>query len=177
MIIKVLEKITGCMPVVIDKGDWIDLCTSEQVELYVPKANKMHIRNKGKSTQEVRVRDVDFSSALIPLGIAMELPKGYEAILAPRSSSFKHWGIIQTNSIGVIDNSFSSDNDEWKLPIIATRNTIIPKGTRIAQFRIQLSQGATFWQKVKWLFSSQIRLKKVESLSNETRGGFGSTGY
>ena len=69
--------------------------------------------------------------------------------------------------------SYNSDNDEWKLAVIATRKVTIPKGTRIAQFRVQLSQKATWWQKIKWLFSSSIKLEKVDSLDNEERGGFG----
>lgn len=72
--------------------------------------------------------------------------------------------------------SYNSDKDEWKLAVIATRKVTIPKGTRIAQFRVQLSQKATWWQKIKWLFSSSIKLEKVDSLDNEERGGFGSTG-
>lgn len=177
MTIKVLEKTEGCLPVIIDKGDWIDLCTAEQVELKAPHANKMHVRKGKEDPQKVRTRDVDFHWELIPLGIAIELPRGYEAIIAPRSSAFKNWGILQTNSIGIVDNSYSSDKDEWKLSVIATRNTIIPKGVRLAQFRIQLSQEATLWQKLKWLLSSKIRIKAVSSLNNKERGGFGSTGY
>ena len=97
----------------IKQGDWIDLYTSEEVVL---KANEF---------------------IYIDLGISMELPAGYEAIMAPRSSTFKNWGLIQTNSIGVIDSSFASDSDIWKFPAYATRDVIIPAHTRIAQFRIQ----------------------------------------
>ena len=74
------------------------------------------------------------------------------------------------------DNSYKGDTDEWKLPVVATRDVIIPKGTRICQFRIQLSQKATFWQKLKWFFSSIPKLQQVASLNNQSRGGFGSTG-
>ena len=116
------------------------------------------------------------SSGLISLGVIIKLPEGYEAILAPRSSTFKKYGIIETNSMGVIDNSYNSDEDIWKMPMVALRDTMIPKGTRIAQFRVQLSQKATFWQKLRWLFSSGVKLQKVETLVNEARGGFGSTG-
>jgi dUTP pyrophosphatase len=172
MKIKVLEKKLGCMPQIIKKGDWIDLCASEDVELKCPQANRLH---KYKEFDH-KVRDIDFYSALIPLGVAMEIPKGYEAILVPRSSTFLKMGILQTNSIGVIDNTYSSDKDEWKMPALAIRNVKIPEGTRIAQFRVQLSQKATFWQKIKWLFSSGVKLEQVASLDNETRGGFGSTG-
>ena len=115
------------------------------------------------------------SATLIPLGVAMQVPKGCEAVLAPRSSTFKKWGILQTNGVGVIDYLYSSDRDEWKMPVIATKAVTIPKGTRIAQFRVQLSQKATFWQKLKWFFSGGIKIQRVNSLNNPTRGGFGST--
>lgn len=174
MTIKIFEKTPDCLPNIIDVGDWIDLHTAADIHLKAPQANKMHIRNKGKADiPDIRVRDVDFHSTLIPLGVCMEIPKGYEAILAPRSSTFGRYGILQTNSIGVVDWSYNSDTDEWKLPVVATRDVIIPKGTRICQFRIQLSQKATFWQKFKWLFSHTIKLKQVSSLNNKARGGFG----
>lgn len=175
MVIKVLEKTIGCMPQQFEKGDWIDLTLAETVTLKCPQAHKMHIRNKNK--QEVpteRTRDVVFDIKLLPLGVAMEIPEGYEAHLLPRSGSFKKYGIIQTNSMGIIDNSYSGDNDEWKLPILATRNVTIPKGHRIAQFRIIPSQKATVWQKIKWLLSSpKIKFTKVETLNNTDRKGIG----
>ena len=96
----------------IDKGDWIDLRAAEKVEL----------------------KQGDF--ALISLGVSMKLPDGYEAHLAPRSSTFKTWGIIQTNSIGVVDNSYSGNNDIWTMPVDATRDTVINVNDRICQFRI-----------------------------------------
>lgn len=99
----------------------------------------------------------------IPLGFAMELPKGFEAILAPRSSTFKRWGILQTNGIGVIDSTFNGDDDQWMMPALATRDITIPKGTRLCQFRIQEEQPS-------------INFIPVSSLGNETRGGFGSSG-
>lgn len=177
MAIKVLELTENCFPVNFEIGDWVDLCTSEDITLKAPQANKMHIRNKSKKDlPEVRTRDVDFDFTYIPLGVCIEVPKGYESILVPRSSTFKRYGLIQTNSIGVIDQTFSSDKDEWKLPVIATRSITIPKGTRIAQFRVQLSQKATVWQKLKWIFSRPIKLQKVSTLNNKVRGGFGSTG-
>lgn len=171
MTIKVLEKIEGCMPVIIDNGDFIDLRTAEDITLECPHAKMLH-KHKTKEGVE-RKREVILNSTLIPLGVCIALPKGYEGILVPRSSTFKKWGILQTNSIGVIDFTYSGDEDEWKLPVIATRKVTIPKGTRIAQFRIQLSQKATIWQKIKWLFSGKIKLKKVDHLNNEVRGGFG----
>jgi len=175
--IKILEKTPGCFPAVFDVGDWMDLCTGEEIKLKAPQANKMHTWNKSKeNVPEVKVRDVDFDSKVIPLGVCIQVPKGYESIIVPRSSTFKKYGLIQANNIGVIDQTYSSDKDEWKMPVIATRAVTIPKGTRIAQFRIQLSQKATSWQKIKWLFSSGVKLKKVSHLNNPERGGFGSTG-
>ena len=123
----------------ISKGDWIDLRAAEDVEL----------------------KNGEFK--IIPLGVAMEIPRGYEAHLAPRSSTFKKWGIIQTNSIGVIDNSYSGDNDEWGMPVIAMRDTKINKNDRICQFRIIESQ-------------PEIEFVEVDNLGNADRGGFGSTG-
>lgn len=103
MKIKVLEKTLGCLPEEFEIGEWYDLKAAEEVKLKAPQANKMHRRKQGKDEGEIRTRDVDFHYRLIPLGVAMEIPKGYEAIIAPRSSAFKNWGIIQTNSIGIID--------------------------------------------------------------------------
>lgn len=123
----------------IEKGDWIDLRAAERLEL-----------KKG-----------DF--ALVPLGIAMQLPDGYEAHIAPRSSTFKNFGVIQVNSIGVVDNSYCGDHDEWKMPVYAVRDTVIEKGDRVCQFRIMERQPA-------------IEFEEVEHLSDTDRGGFGSTG-
>lgn len=123
----------------IDKGDWIDLRAS------VGGAFK-----KG-----------DF--ALIDLGVSMRLPDGYEAHIAPRSSTFKNWGIIQTNSIGVIDNSYSGTNDVWKMPCFFTRDTVIEPNDRICQFRII--------KKMK-----PVSFTEMTELNNTDRGGFGSTG-
>ena len=121
------------------KSDWIDLRSAEDVEL---KAGEF---------------------ALISLGVSMELPKGYEAHIVPRSSTFKTWGIIQTNSMGVIDESYCGDNDIWKMPVYATRDTIIHKNDRICQFRIMEHQPT-------------IEFEEVEHLEGSDRGGFGSTG-
>lgn len=121
------------------KSDWIDLRASETVEL-----------KKG-----------DFK--LIPLGVAMELPKGYEAHVVPRSSTFKNYGILQVNSCGIIDGSYCGDEDMWRMPVYATRDTVIQENDRICQFRIVENQ-------------PQIQFTEVESLGNSNRGGFGSTG-
>lgn len=150
--IKVLTE--GCMPEIIEKGDWIDLKVAKNVKL------------------ETNISKVN----LLPLGVAMKLPKGFEAIVASRSSTPSKLGIICANSLGIIDNSFMGNGDEWKFPAIAIKNTTIKKGTRICQFRIQLSQKATIWQKIKWLFSNKIELVEVDNLSDNNRGGIGSTG-
>ena len=121
------------------KSDWIDMRASEEVTLHAG----------------------DF--ALIPLGVAMELPEGYEAHLVPRSSTFKNWGIIQTNSMGVVDCSYCGDNDMWRMPVYATRDTVIHVGDRIAQLRIMKNQPT-------------IVFEEVSHLGNADRGGFGSTG-
>jgi dUTP pyrophosphatase len=174
MTIKVLEKTLGCSPVIFKQGDWYDLCLAEDVTLKGPHAKTLH--HKLKEGQVDKYRDVVFDSCIASLGVCMQIPKGYEAIVVPRSSTFRKYGIIQSNSFGVIDNSYCSDKDVWGMPIVATRKVTIPKGTRVAQFRIQLSQKATAWQKIKWLFSSKVTLKRVSTLNNKERGGFGSTG-
>ena len=100
---------------------------------------------------------------MFPLGVAMQLPKGYEAIVVPRSSTFKKYGIILVNSFGIIDESFCGDNDEWQYLAYAMRDTHIPKNERICQFRIVKHQ-------------PEIELIEVEELGNQDRGGIGSTG-
>lgn len=121
------------------KSDWIDLRAAERVVL-----------KRG-----------DFR--IITLGVSMKIPDGYEAHVAPRSSTFKNWGIIQTNSIGIIDNSYCGDDDVWKMPVYATRDAIIDINDRICQFRIVKNQPT-------------INFTQVEHLDREKRGGFGSTG-
>ncbi len=121
------------------KSDWIDL----------------------RAAREVVLKKGDF--ALIPLGVAMELPKGYEAHVVPRSSTFKNFGIIQTNHMGVIDESYCGDNDQWFFPAYALRDTKISKNDRICQFRIMEHQPA-------------ILFEETDSLDHEDRGGIGSTG-
>ena len=112
------------------KGDWIDLCCAQTMELHAGEY------------------------ALVPLGVSMQLPEGYEARTAPRSSTFKRWGILQANSV---------TNDEWKLPVYATRDTVLEKGDRICQFRIYEVQ-------------PPISFEECDTLSDTDRGGFGSTG-
>ena len=122
-----------------NKSDWIDLRSSEEIEL---KAGEFR---------------------LIPLGIAMELPLGYEAHVVPRSSTFKNFGILQTNSMGVIDETYCGDNDQWFFPALAMRDTVIHVNDRICQFRIMEHQ-------------PRIAFEEVTVLCNEDRGGHGSTG-
>lgn len=121
-----------------NKSNWIDLRAAEDVEM---------------AAGEYK---------MIPLGVAMQLPAGYEAHIMPRSSTFKNFGIIMACS-GIIDNSYSGNEDEWKFGAFAARNTTIHKGDRICQFRIIKNQ-------------PEISFEEVDYLANESRGGFGSTG-
>ena len=100
---------------------------------------------------------------LIPLGIAVALPDGYEAHVVPRSSTFKNYGLLQANSMGVVDGSYRGDGDQWRWPAYATRDVTIPKNTRLCQFRIVENQPALIFT-------------RVEHLNGPDRGGFGSTG-
>lgn len=110
---------------------------------------------------DVMMKKGDF--LLIPLGVAIQLPENTEALVIPRSSTFKKYGIIQANSVGLIDESYCGEQDEWMFPAYATKETVIPKNTRICQFRIQERQPA-------------VTIRVVEHLSGTNRGGFGSTG-
>lgn len=121
------------------KSDWIDLRAAEEVEL---KAGEFK---------------------LIHLGVAMQLPEGYEAHIVPRSSTFKKWGIIQTNHCGIVDNSYCGPNDWWRMPVFALRDTKIEVNDRICQFRIQKNQPT-------------LVFNEVEEMEANNRGGFGSTG-
>ena len=121
------------------KSDWIDLRAAERYEL-----------KKG-----------DF--ALINLGISMRLPEGYEAHIAPRSSTFKKWGLIQTNGVGVVDFSYNTSEDVYMMPVLATRDTVVEVNDRVCQFRIMKNQ-------------PKIEFEEVEVLEGVARGGFGSTG-
>ena len=123
----------------ISKGDWIDLRLAETVTL-----------KKGEYQ-------------LLSLGVSIKLPKGYEALVAPRSSTFKNYGILLANSIGIIDETYCGNNDIWRFPALATRDITIPADTRIAQFRIIKHQ-----PKIEFIIA--------DKLSNSNRGGIGSTG-
>lgn len=122
-------------------GDWIDVrCASKE---------------------DIIIKQGEFK--LIPLGFAMEIPKGYEAHVVPRSSTFKNFGIIQTNHCGIIDESYNGDNDYWFYPAYALRDTVIKFNNRIGQFRIIEKM-------------PQLEFEEVEVLGNQDRGGHGSTG-
>ena len=121
------------------KSDWIDLRAAEHVVL-----------KKGEFK-------------LIPLGVAMQLPEGYEAHIVPRSSTYKNYGLIQTNHMGVVDESYCGDNDQWHMPVYALRDTVLHVNDRICQFRIMEHQ-------------PRIVFEEVENLNAPDRGGFGSTG-
>ena len=139
--IKIKYFVDGIDPLcyVAGKSDWIDLHAAEDVTL---KAGEFR---------------------LIPLGVAIALPEGYEAHIVPRSSTFKNYGILQTNSMGVVDRSYCGDNDQWRMPVYATRDVTIEKNARICQFRIMKNQPT-------------LEFIRVEHLDGPDRGGFGSTG-
>ena len=142
----------------ISKGNWIDCYANK--DIFVEKNTR----------------------AMIPLGFALELPNGWEGHLAPRSSTFKSWGVIQTNSVGVVDDSYIGDNDQWHMPVFCidpkdkieedvegsdykkvTYGTWVRKGDKIAQFRIMEVM-------------PEIEFEEVETFGNQDRGGFGTTG-
>lgn len=160
---------------VIKKGDWIDLRSRIKVEVGKPQAGTSYKVTDAEGKVKT-FRDVTFYHTLIPLGVGMELPKGFEALIAPRGSTYGNYGFIIANSPGVIDNTYCGDKDEWKCSaLFLDAGTIKPKD-RICQFRIQLSQKATPWQKLKWLFVRKIEFVPVDKLEEEDRGGFGKTG-
>lgn len=136
----------------ISKGNWIDVYANKDIFV------------------------VEGERAMIPLGFALELPTGWEGHLAPRSSTFKSWGLIQTNSVGVVDDTYIGDNDQWHMPVYClqgkveekiegknTKGTWVKKGDKIGQFRIMEVM-------------PEIEFQEVESFGNTDRGGFGTTG-
>jgi len=162
-------------PEIVKKGDWIDLRASETMRFKAPQAGTL--KSRTINGQEEKFRNVSFDFQMMPLGIAMQLPKGFEAVVIARSSLPKGFGVMLANNVGLIDNSYNGNEDEWKAPLIALRDTTITEGERICQFKIQLSQKASIWQKLKWLFSNGIKLIEVEELKNKiNRNGFGSSG-
>ena len=150
------------------KGGWYDVFMPSDGKLESPIANRLRKNNT--------VRNVEFYPQLVSLGFAMELPKGFEAIIAPRSSTYPNFSATITNNIGVIEDTYCGDDDIWKAHIKADRATEWKAGDRLFQFRIQLSQKATIWQKLRWLFwNGKIKFVPVKFLGNKNRGGFGST--
>lgn len=123
----------------IEKGDWIDLYSAIDIEL-----------KKGQYE-------------LIPLGVAIELPEGFEAHIATRSSTYNTWGVLMANSHGIIDESYKGNDDIWRFPALAMRDTTIHKGDKICQFRIVEKMG-------------KVEFEEVQKLSSQNRGGIGSTG-
>lgn len=113
-----------------------------------------------RAAEDVKLKKGDFK--LIPLGVAMELPAGFEAHIYPRSSTYKNFGITQANSVAVVDNSYNGNDDQWMYPVIASRDIVIHKNDRICQFRIVRNQ-------------PEINFYEVQELKGENRGGFGST--
>lgn len=162
------------LPEVIKKGEWVDLKSAITIRFNAPQAGVL--KRSKLDGQYVSRRNVSFDYKLIPLGVAMKLPKGFEAYIVPRSSLYKLYGLIQVNSMGIIDSSYSGNEDEWKLPVIAMCNSWISTRDRVCQFRLQLSQKANIWQKIKWFLSSGIKIVEVDNLTDSSRGGFGSTG-
>ncbi|TPE21449.1 dUTP diphosphatase [Clostridium perfringens] len=146
---------------------------------YFDKATKLKKITKGNWIDVYANKDVFVKCgerAMVPLGFALELPEGWEGHLAPRSSTFKTWGIIQTNSVGVIDDTYIGDNDQWHMPVYClqgkdiesengeeVKGTWIRKGDKIGQFRIMEVM-------------PEIEFEEVESFGNKDRGGFGTTG-
>lgn len=157
-----------------EQGDWIDLKTRVNVHMKAPyTATLSKIRKKDNL---LLTENVKFSYALIPLGVGMILPKGMEAHVLPRSSTYSKWKIMMANSEGIIDQSYQGETDEWKFPAVAFEDVNILAGTSIAQFKIVPSQKATLWQKLKWLLSSGVEIHYVDRLNDISRGGIGSTG-
>jgi len=154
------------------KGEWVDLRARYNSWLAGPQV-EMLSKGKGK---DIVLSPVVTSSVLLPLGIAMKLPKYFEANILPRSSTFSSFGIIMANSMGVIDSSYCGNKDEWMLNALVIKDGHIEVGDRIAQFRIRPSQFAPWWIKLKWLFVNKIEFNYVEDLKGPSRGGFGSTG-
>ena len=137
--IKYLNNTIDKLTYIEDKSDWIDL----------------------RAAKDISLKTGEFK--LIPLGVAMKLPKGYEAHIVPRSSTFKNFGIIQTNSMGVVDETYCGNDDQWFMPVYATRDIEIHVNDRICQFRIMRHQPL-------------IEFKEVDTMTDENRGGHGSTG-
>jgi len=152
-IIKVKVHYPECKPYKHPNGDWIDLRSAEDVEIYPPRTN-------------IHNNEIEYQTGMIPLGISIKVPEGYETHILPRSSTFKNFKIMMTNSMGIVDNSYSSDNDIVRFPYIAFGRATIKKGDRIAQMKIIPTQDCIV----------PVTIEEVETLGDKERGGFGSTG-
>lgn len=145
----------------------IDTNTIEPIQVkYWPNSPHLTINTDGSwidlyTYEETVLRTGQFK--IIPLGVAMKLPEGYEANIVARSSTFKRWGVMQTNCFAVIDPTYCGDDDQWGYPVLATKDVTIPAGTRLCQFRINKVQ-------------PHVSFQEVASLSEESRGGFGTSG-
>lgn len=188
----------GCQVYVNPKGDWIDVRAAKDVHLGCPQSGVLHEEDGD------RVRNVTFSNELVPLGIRVLLPKGFEAALEVRSGTYNKFHVILGNHVGIIDWVYNGPEDEWKMNLISfgkcdiqgprkateddyayfnehpDKMTIIDGvvcGERIGQFRINLSQKASFWNKLRWLFSSGVEIVYVDNIdTTENRDGFTSSG-
>lgn len=162
--IKVVNLSKNETPIVINKqGDWFDIKSADKVDIK---------------------RDINQQqSIMISLGVVMELPKGFEAHVLPRSSTYKNFGITLTNSMGIIDESYCGydkehpeKSDIWRFNAEIKKDCNIEIGDRIAQFRIVPKMCSSFWTKLKWLFNKKVEIVYVDELNNKIRGGFGATG-
>lgn len=163
LVVKYRSTKPGIEPVITEKGSWFDLKAAETVEFKAP-----------HNAYNTRITTVDVKK--VSLGIAMQMPKGIEALVVPRSSLYGEKGVTLVNSVGVIDPPYCGDNDIWSAKFKADRDATIIEGERIVQFRLIPSQRASIWTKIKWLFVSEIVFEKVEFLTNPDRGGYGASG-
>ena len=166
--IKVKVLAEGCMPEINPIGDWIDLKSAVDMEIPAPQSGTL--KKATINGERIGHRDVELPVYYIPLGVAMQLPQGFEAIIASRSSGSKKLGLFIPIGQGVVDNIYKGNDDQWHYICSPMRETTIEAGDKICQFRIQLSQKATMWQKIKWLLSSGIELVEVDDLGNDNRG-------
>ena len=157
------------VPFINPDGDCIDLRAAEDYTFEAPMADIL------RQKDGIKKRKVKFDEKLIKLGIAMQLPKGFSAKIKQRSSTTKKLRLVMASS-GFIDGKYCGDNDEWGFYCYSIDDITIHKGDRICQFEIVPNQFATFWQKLKWLFSSKVEFKWVDNLGNADRGGHGKTG-
>lgn len=149
----------------IKQGDWIDLRIDKlkDIDTGAPRGLDLGIVLEAQKEHNTKLNYRKGDIIKLGLGVAMELPKGHEAEIRPRSSTFKHFGLMQTNSVGTIDNSYNGNNDEWQIEFIAMKDGVIERFDRVCQFRI-------------WENQPNFEFEEVDKLGNEDRGGYGSTG-